>query len=185
MSEAAGAASHLNIFLPFLRVRQGMNGEHFSQVPFDPTLMRPFNKSLRFPSLSLCGNRRSQRHTRLLFKTRVSEGGRGSGGGEQKARSHRSWLGLLLEAHIMHNALGAWFVRHGHNYRLKTLREKYEQTPSNEREEATAKSLQRKQRSRCALQVIAGQRVDTLFTAKQICVQLPVNVVLLEEYFQP
>lgn len=138
-----------------------MNGEHFSQVPFDPTLMRPFNKSLRFPSLSLCGNRRSQRHTRLLFKTRVSEGGRGSGGGEQKARSHRSWLGLLLEAHIMHNALGAWFVRHGHNYGLKTLREKYEQTPSNEREEATAKSLQRKQRSRCALRVIAGQRVDT------------------------
>lgn len=49
-------ASRLYIFPLFLCVRRGMNYEQFSQVPFDPTLMRPFNKSLRFSSLLLCGN---------------------------------------------------------------------------------------------------------------------------------
>lgn len=49
-------ASRLYIFPLFLCVRRGMNFEQFSQVPFDPTLMRPFNKSLRFSSLLLCGN---------------------------------------------------------------------------------------------------------------------------------
>lgn len=41
-------AFRLYIFPLFLCVRRGMNCEQFSQVPFDPTLMRPFNKSLRF-----------------------------------------------------------------------------------------------------------------------------------------
>lgn len=49
-------ASRLYIFPLFLCVRRGMNYEQFSPVPFDPTLMRPFNKSLRFSSLPLCGN---------------------------------------------------------------------------------------------------------------------------------
>lgn len=52
----ARVASRLYIFPLFLCVRRGMNYEQFSQVPFDPTLMRPFNKSLRFSSLLLCGN---------------------------------------------------------------------------------------------------------------------------------
>ena len=45
-------------FLLCFRVRQGMNYEHFTQVPFDPTLMRSCNKSLRFSSVPaiLCMN---------------------------------------------------------------------------------------------------------------------------------
>lgn len=50
---------HVFVFgLLCFHVRQGMNYEHFTQVPFDPTLMRSCNKSLRFSSVPaiLCVN---------------------------------------------------------------------------------------------------------------------------------